>query len=355
MADSTQSIGVSQSEIDAAYEATEAMGGTPLWRQYANLFPKEPVSRAVPYHWRFAETVRLLEFFTKVMSLEEAERRVIMYVNPGLRAESATLRTLFAGIQAILPGEVARPHRHSANAFRFILKGTGAYTTVNGEPVDMRPGDLLLTPGWFWHDHTHEGEEPMYWLDGLDFPLVNLLESAFFEAYDGECQPLLAGRNEASRQFTYGRLNPVWLKPDSANSPMGRYPWEQTRAALDAIGDSAAGTAADGILLEYSNPWTGGPVMSTISCRIGRLPPGFHGSRRRTTANTIVTVVEGEGVSEVGGETFRWSAGDTFCIPAWTWYEHATASTKAAATLFSYTDEPVFRSLGLFREEGDAD
>lgn len=340
-------------EVASAYDELGGFGAAPLWRFYGNLFPPEPRSAAVPYHWSYGKLRRSIDFFTGVMSLQEAERRVLMMVNPGLQDPPATLSTLFAGLQTILPGETARPHRHSANAFRFIIDGSGSYTTVNGERVDMRPGDLLLTPGWCWHDHVHEGEGAMYWLDGLDYPLTNLLDAGFFEKFDGHRQLETVPPGLSSRLFTHARLNPSWLTPDGASSPIGNYSWAQTRAAFDAIGDAVTGSESDGIMLDYVNPWTGGPVMPTIGCRVARLQPGFAGRARRTTANTIYHVIEGAGSTVVGGETFRWERGDTFAVPLWTWYAHS-APGRERATLFSFTDEPMRASLGLQREEWEA-
>src|SRR3989337_2890 len=155
---------------EGAYAAVARLGTAPLWRYYGNLFAAEPRSRAVPHLWRYPDLRPYLLHFADELSLEEAERRVLMLVNPGLPDPPATTTTLYAGIQVILPGETAQAHRHTSGAFRFIIEGDGAYTTVNGERVHMHPGDLLLTPGWHWHDHAHDGEGPMLWLDGPDFP-----------------------------------------------------------------------------------------------------------------------------------------------------------------------------------------
>ncbi|WP_199844378.1 cupin domain-containing protein [Streptomyces sp. RTd22] len=160
------------------YEAIEKLGTSPLWRYYGELFTAEPRSKAVPHLWSYRELRPHMLHFAGALSLEEAERRVLMLVNSGMTEPPATVNSLYAGIQIILPGETAQAHRHTANAFRFIIEGEGAYTTVNGERVHMRPGDLLLTPGWHWHDHYHEGDGPMMRLDGLDYPLVNALEAA---------------------------------------------------------------------------------------------------------------------------------------------------------------------------------
>jgi gentisate 1,2-dioxygenase len=333
------------------YDAIARLGTAPLWRYYGNLFAAEPKSRAVPHLWSYSALRPYLLHFADVLSLEEAERRVLMLVNPGLTEPPATTTNLYAGIQVILPGETAQAHRHTAGAFRFIIEGRGAYTTVNGERVHMRPGDLLLTPGWHWHDHAHEGDGPMLWLDGLDYPLVNALEVGFFELYSERTQKADVPDDISSRQFIHGRLTPAWDPKPSANSPIGNYPWEETSRAFDAIADDAAGSDADGVVLEYTNPWNGGPVMPTIGCRVARLRPGFRGVPRRQTPSTIYHVVRGEGVTIVDGQRLEWGEKDVFAVPGWATYEHRNASLADDAILFSYSDTPAVTSLGLYREE----
>jgi gentisate 1,2-dioxygenase len=338
-----------QASLDA-YAAIQQLGAAPLWRYQRNLFPAEPKSKAIPFVWRYAELRPYLLYFAQALSLKEAERRVLMLVNPGLQEPPATVSTLYAGIQIILPGETAQAHRHTAGAFRFIIEGAGAYTTVNGERVHMHPGDLLLTPGWNWHDHAHEGEGPMIWLDGLDYPLVNMLETGFFELYNERLQPATHPDDSSTHQFLHGRLNPVWAEPQGQNSPIGNYRWEETEKAFAAIADEATGSDFDGVILEYTNPWTGGPVMPTTSCRIARLRPGFHGRAHKHTSNTIYYVVRGEGATIVDGTRLEWGEHDTFVVPAWASHEHINVSNTGDAMLFVDTDEPVMRALGLYRE-----
>ncbi|MGH3389821.1 MAG: cupin domain-containing protein [Actinomadura sp.] len=336
---------------DDAYEKMAELSVGALWRHLGDLFPAEPTSKAVPFHWDYRSLRPYMLHFAGVLSIEEAQRRVLMLINPGLQKESATVTGLYAGIQVILPGEQAQAHRHSANAFRFIIEGSGAYTTVAGERVHMHPGDLLLTPGWQWHDHYHEGDGAMMWLDGLDFPLVNFLDTAFFELYSDAAQKPSVPDDLSSRQFIHGRLNPTWVSERTASSPIGNYPWSETRRSFESIADSARGSDVDGILLEYTNPWSGGPVMPTMSCRVQRLVPGFHGRPRRHTASTILHVVRGEGTTVVNGQEITWGEHDIFVVPAWASYEHSNASRSDDAVLFSYNNEPVVRALGLYRDE----
>ncbi|MFI8453506.1 cupin domain-containing protein [Streptomyces erythrochromogenes] len=333
-----------------AYQQLDAMSVGPLWRHLGDLFPAQPPLRAIPFHWSYEQLRPLMEHFATALSIEEAQRRVLMLINPGMQDTSATVTGLYAGIQIILPGEQAQAHRHSSNAFRYIIEGSGAYTTVAGERVHMSPGDLLLTPGWDWHDHFHQGDGPMTWLDGLDFPLVNLLDTAFFELHPETAQKTTIADDLSSRQYIHGRLNPTWTQRATLSSPIGKYPWAETERAFAAIADHATGSEVDGISLEYTNPWTGGPVLPTISCRVQRLIPGFLGTARRHTAATILHVVRGEGRTVINGEEFAWKDKDVFVVPSWASYQHIVDSS-AGAVLFAYSNEPVVKALGLYREE----
>lgn len=334
------------------YEEMAQRNAAPLWRHLGNLFLDEPRSVAVPHLWKYSELRELGLYFADRLSIEEAQRRVIMLVNPGLQDPPATVNTMFAGLQVLMPGEQAPAHRHTANAFRFIVEGSGVYTTVDGERVHMNPGDLLLTAGWQWHDHYHEGGGPMIWLDGLDYPLVNLLECGFFELFPDGVQPSIVPDDLSTRQMIHGRLNPMWLKDHpTAASPIGNYPWVETEKALASIADIADGSAHDGVILEYTNPWTGRSVLPTMSCRIQRLRAGFAGLPRKQTASVIYHVVRGEGTVTVDGQQYEWGGHDVFAVPGWHEYSLSNASSSQDVVLFSYSNEPALRALNMYREQ----
>ncbi|WP_128639641.1 cupin domain-containing protein [Rhodococcus opacus] len=334
------------------YVAIRELGTAPLWRYYGSVLPAEPQPSAVPYLWRYAALRPYLLRFLDELSLEEAERRVLMLINPGMVEPPATTTSLYAGLQIIGPGETAQAHRHTSNAFRYVIEGSGAYTTVNGERVHMNPGDLLLTPNWHWHDHYHEGDGPMVWLDALDYPLAtNCLDINFFELYGDRSQKSSVPDDLSSRQFIHGQLSPAWEVAHTEASPVGNYPWAETARAFDAIADDAEGSAAEGVLLEYKNPLTGGPVLPTMGCRISRLRPGFRGTPIKRTSSAIYHVVQGSGVAQVGNQRLEWHDKDVFAVPPWHTFELRNDSTSQDAYLFSYTNEPVLRALGFFREE----
>src|ERR1700680_1316517 len=157
---------------------------TPLWKVMKSVVTKEPVTRCAPVIWHFDDIKRLVMESGGLITAEEAERRVLILENPAMPGESRATNTLFAGVQMILPGEVAPAHRHVSSAIRFVLDGQGAYTAVEGEKAYMAPGDFVITANWAPHDHGNPSEKPMLWLDVLDFPAVNFYEASFADYSD---------------------------------------------------------------------------------------------------------------------------------------------------------------------------
>jgi len=292
---------------------------------------------------------RVVEQSARAVPVGE-ERRAMQLFNPGLDGRWATTSTLVAAVQVLLPGEVARAHRHSPTALRFIMQGSGAYTKVDGERVYMEPGDLILTPSWAWHDHGNDGQEMVVWMDGLDIPLVGALDAMFFQFYDQEQVPDRRPANSSQRLHGYGGLNPSWVKERKAYSPLLLYSYKQARAALEAMRDED-GDPYDGIALEYTNPQDGGPVLPTISCQIQLIRPGERLKARRRTGSAVYYVAEGEGVSVIDGQAFEWAKGCIIALPSWALHEHANSSRSRDAVLFSIHDTPVLRKTDLYHEE----
>ena len=129
---------------EAFYTRISQQNLTPLWLSLANLVTPEPISPCQPTSWRFSDIrAAMLEAGT-LITAKEAERRVLVLENPGLRGQSRITTSLYAGVQLVLPGEVAPAHRHTQSALRFVLEGAGAYTAVNGERTQMHVGDFII-------------------------------------------------------------------------------------------------------------------------------------------------------------------------------------------------------------------
>lgn len=334
-------------EREAFYERIHAQHLTPLWDVLGDLVIPQPKTPCVPALWRFDEVRPHVIEAGRLISAKEAERRVLVLENPGLRGESCITRTLYCGLQLILPGEVAPSHRHTQTALRFVIDGEGAYTAVDGERTKMHPGDFIITPSGAWHDHGNLGDEPVIWMDGLDIPLIRQLDAGFAERYPEETQPV--SRAEGDSMSRYGaNMVPLDYEPTSLTSPLFSYPYERSRAVLDRLRRDVEWHRSHGLKMQYVNPATGGYPMPTIAAFIQLIPAGFNGQLHRSTDGTIFTVVEGHGRSVIGGTAFEWAPKDIFVVPSWTPVRHVASDD---AVLFSYSDRPVQKVLGLWREE----
>ena len=277
-----------------------------------------------PAHWSYAQGKAALTAAGRLINTELAERRNLILVNPVDGNDYATVRTIVAAYQMIMPGEWARAHRHTPNALRLILDTEpGTYTIVAGQSIDMSPGDVLLTPNWSSHGHGNKGKAPGYWLDFLDVPLVQLLESMFFDPQaldEAEHEP--AGRPPKLR----------------ADRPMV-FPIAETRRRLREQDADPAGSHGNEIEL-------GDPALETLGLHMMQLRSGVPTRLHQTTANNIFAVVEGSGVTTIDRETFRWKRGDVIAAPAWRAYTHLASEDSL---LFRVSDEPTLEKLGLLR------
>ena len=322
----------------------------PLWENLAHLITPEPVITAIPYLWDYSEIREDLLHSAKVISAEEAERRVLMLENPTLEGKARITESMYAGLQLIMPGEVARAHRHSPAALRFIVEGSGGYTAVNGEKTYMEPGDFIITPSMAWHDHGNDGSDPVIWMDGLDLPLVNHIGAMFMDHYPEEQFP--EGQPQGDSSVRYGNnMRPIGEGPDGLDSPIFSYPYSKSRETLEVLSKTTEWDPYHGLKLEYIDPTSGGPAMSTISTFLQLLPKGFKTEKYQTTENTTYSVIEGKGriIVNMGDltKTIEWEDRDIFVVPCW--YPHQLEADENA-TIFSFSDKVVQTKLGLYRE-----
>jgi len=343
-------------ELLAYYDELDQHHAGALWTVANKIEPWQPVSQSVPVVWRYqalrAHVLRSLALVTP----EKAGRRVIYLNNPGRRDVSAAVGWLYAGLQVMNPGEVASSHRHSASAIRFIMEGTGAYTVVDGHKMTLGANDFVLTPNGTWHEHAVAPDgSPCIWQDGLDIPFVNAMEANFYEVHPDLSQAVTYPVDDMTKTWGNPGLTPGngnWTK---GYSPMFKYEWLPTYDALTKYASCSDGSPFDGVLMEYVNPATNGPVMRTLGASMQLLRPGEHTQAHRHTGSFLYHVAKGRGHSIINGQRYDWQERDIFCVPSWAWHEHVNGSASDDACLFCLSDLPVMRALGLYREQAFGD
>jgi gentisate 1,2-dioxygenase len=307
----------------------------------------EPSSSGVGHVWQWDKMTPFLDASLDALTDSYTARRTLIMSNPAL--PRGTTHTLLASMQIIGPGEMAWAHRHTINALRFTIQGgPDVYTVVDGVPLTMEPYDLILTPGWTWHDHHNRSDRPAIWLDGLDVPFTLALNQNFYEEL-----------GEAAQEQRPGPAPSPLLRPAGADRERRRgsfrYPWAETRPRLAALAAEGAANPHHGAALDYVNPVDGGATLPTLACRIHWLPPGFEGKRHRRTTSSVLFAVEGEGRTVIDDKEIDWGRHDTVAVPNWSWVKLINRSRTAPAILFSMSDEPILKSFGLFREESETD
>jgi gentisate 1,2-dioxygenase len=335
-------------EIQELNDLLRARWVSGLWNLDPSERQSDPKTRVKAHLWKWHEIYdSLLQAQEKIsLGRGSVERRVIRLVNPGMAETEMTSHTMLLSFQLIQPGEVAPPHRHTMAAIRFILQGKGAYTNVDGQKMVMEDGDLILTPQWSWHEHAHEGSEPMVWIDGLDVPLIQSLQAISFQPYREARLPVTEGIDPS---LYYGMVRPAGENGPRATLFL-HYRWSDTYSSLQRLA-SVSTNAYDGAALEYVNPATNGSTLPTLSCWIQMLRRGEMTKTHRHNSTSIYHAFRGNGTTIIDGQPFHWQKGDTFIVPLWSWHEHANRSSSEEAILFSMHDTPVLKAFGLYREE----
>jgi gentisate 1,2-dioxygenase len=331
----------------AFYQKIDRQAFTPLWAVFSDIITPQPKSRCVPHLWQFEQAREWLLEAGELITAREAERRVLILENPGMRGDSRITTSLYAGLQLVLPGEVAPAHRHSQSALRFVLDGSGAHTSVNGERTIMEYGDFVITPPWAWHDHGNDSDQPMIWMDGLDIPVASFFDASFAEGYGEEEQPLSRQTGDSLARYGANML-PVDFQQRELASPIFNYPYARSREALETMKRQQEWDPCHGLKMRYVNPVDGGFAMPTIAPFLQLLPREFKTAPYRSTDATVFVATEGSGRTTIDGQEFAWGPRDIFVAPSWKWIVH---DADDESVLFSYSDRVAQQKLGFWREQ----
>lgn len=340
-----------QEQLQELYDEMRPQALTPLWEVLHALVLPEPRPLALAHAWSYADARAFLMRAGDLISAEKAERRVLILENPGLQGKSSITSSIYAGLQLILPGEIAPCHRHAQCALRFVLEGSGAYTAVDGEKAVMQPFDLVLTPSMQWHDHGNPTQEPMIWMDGLDIPTVTTFDASFAERLAESVHPETAPSGENLALYGHNMRPMQGSASDNrpTSQPLFHYPYAHWRKALGEMARSAIIDPHLGYALEFRNPADGGHVMPTIAAHVRLLPRGFETRPRRSTDGTVFVVVEGQAEASVGDQTFKLGAKDTLVVPSWQPLRIRAAGDQNLV-LFGFSDKATQQKINLYRE-----
>jgi gentisate 1,2-dioxygenase len=355
-------------ELEELYRGFERELLVPLWTEIGDLMPLHPQSKARPHLWRWRHLLELADRAGQLVPVGRGgERRAIALANPGLGGKPYATPTLWAAIQYLMPGEDAPEHRHTQNAFRFVVEGEGVWTVVGRDPVPMNRGDFLPQAGWNWHAHHNATDRPMAWIDGLDIPFQYANESQFFEfGRDAisDAEKTTPQRSRSQRLWGHPGLRPVSQPGPRQGSPLLAYRWADTDAALtdqlELDHEGFPGVVEPGhAAARYTNPSDAGDVLPTIRTEMHRVARGTQTTRTREVGSSVCQVFGGSGVVSVGDSSWSVTRGDLFVVPSW----HSLSvkseaggsdSDSGARDLFRFSDAPVFEKLGLHRVETTA-
>ncbi len=319
----------------------------PLWHIFRQLAAREPSGGGVPFQWDWADLRRHALRAGDMITAEEAERRVLVLENPSFAGEGRATNSLYAGIQLVLPGEIAPSHKHTASALRLIMEGQGAYTCVDGERVAMSPGDFIVTPSNCFHDHGNNSDGPVLWLDGLDVFVVNLLNAPFAEDHPQSAQPITRPAGYSLHRYGSGLL-PHGFVRDEPRSPMFWWSYSRTRDTLEALRSTDRIDPSLGLRMDFVDPTTGQSPIKTLTASMSLFPAGFRGEPYRCVSGAVMSVVEGSGTVRVGQEEWKVSKNDVFVVPGWHWH---SVAAEGDLVIFAFSDEVLQKHLGFWRDE----
>jgi gentisate 1,2-dioxygenase len=356
-------------ELEDLYRGFEKALLVPLWTEIGDLMPEHPKSSAQPYLWEWKTLLDLAGRSGELVPVGRGgERRAIALANPSLGGRPYATPTLWAAIQYLMPNENAPEHRHTQNAFRFVVEGEGVWTVVERDPVPMRRGDFLPQAGMHWHAHHNSASKPMAWIDGIDIPFQNGIEAQFFDFGRDELseqEHATPDRSRSERLWGHPGLAPVSQLGPTEGTPLLRYRWEDTDAALkcqlELERDGHPGTVDPGhAQVRYVNPTTGQDVLPTIRAQFHRVVRGVETAPRRQTGSSVFQVFDGSGQVTVGEHSWSVQRGDLFVVPSWQPLSirsdaSLSDSDSGALDLFQFSDAPIFTKLNLFRSQTEED
>lgn len=348
---------MSSNEIDLSTQTRESLDRNnlrPLWEiAETDLGQRQADLEANLWRW---EDIRSTVDHVASDVPQDMSPRVTVPVNSTY--STALSHTISVGVEAVPPGHTTPSHRHSGHFLRFGIDGNdGMKTTVGGEDFPTKDNDLVTIPQWEWHGHSNESDEEAVWLVVDDSPLLieALNLGTKFEWSDEESTD--PTRPEGYHESRYGNCRPQMLdgsasgpfQGDNEPTPPYRFAWTDVSGSLDqAATNSASRSPYDGFVVSYTNPAEGSePLFPTLGVRAQRLVDGARTETHRHNSTEIYFVLEGNGRTEIEGETVDWSERDIFVVPPQEAHFH---EPEDDSTVLTITDRPLLEAINSYTE-----
>jgi gentisate 1,2-dioxygenase len=326
-------------------EELNAANLVPLWPNLRSFIPpNKPRVQTVATAWYFQQIKALLLQAGALTPIEKAERRVLALANPGHGLDNMKVSpAMYVGMQLLLPNEWAPAHRHTPNAVRLIVEGEGAYTTVEGQKCMMEHGDMILTPSGLWHEHGHDGDQPVIWMDILDLPLVYYMEASFVE--EGRRQEVDRENHGSTLNYAAGLVPTPYFAREDALYPMMRYAWKDTKKVLDGLAENASDQ--EPIQVAYINPETGKDCQNILGYSALLLRPNETLNLPLRSTAQVFHIIAGGLAIQIDGHDFHLSKADTVCAPCFSTIDLINTSGQSCY-VFIADEAPLQRKLGLY-------
>ena len=207
----------------------------------------------------------------------------------------------------------------------------------------MSRGDLILTPTGLWHEHGHDGKDPVVWLDVLDLPIIYYLETSYH--VEGQRQQVQVGHGDKAYSRSGVLPTPMFMDAHK-RYPMLRYPWADTKQALETLAADQPDLAC--VQVKYVNPATGEDAENILGFYAIMLRPGQTLRLPARSPASVFHVIEGGAQVQINEHTFTLDEADTCCAPGYTPITLKNTRANAPSFLFIADESPLHRKLGVY-------
>jgi gentisate 1,2-dioxygenase len=131
---------------------------------------------------------------------------------------------------------------------------------------------------------------------------------------------------------------------------MLRYPWADTRAALETLAQDRP--ALEAVQVTYVNPETGEDAENILGFHALMLRPGQTLRLPARSPASVYHLIEGAVEASIADTGFTLAPGDTCCAPGYTGVTLRNRQPDTPSFVFVADESPLHRKLGLYEDRG---